>query len=304
MTTERSKIILNEIIRVFETGNLSDVEALIDPNYVDHQGLGGEQLTGPDGFRRVVLAVRAAAPDLHIAIEELIAEGDPLVVRLRWRDKRAAGHAFERETLDILRIRDGRLTEHWGASVEAAAQRYRGKDWIDPRIEIRLSSLHGRGMFAAAPIPGGEAVIIWGGTFLLTEADLPKKQALGVQRCSLGTIGEGIYLGSILAEGDEDLTNLLNHSCDPNLWMSDEVTLTARRDIAAGEELTLDYAMIEDHEEWVGPFECRCGSPVCRGRFTGRDWRREDLQTRYGQHFSPFLNKRIRRLRAGQCSID
>ena len=39
-----------------------------------------------------------------------------------------------------------------------------------------------------------------------------------------------------------------NHSCDPNVWMQDEVTLAARRDIAIGEELTIDYAMIEGDE--------------------------------------------------------
>ena len=36
------------------------------------------------------------------------------------------------------------------------------------------------------------------------------------------------------------LDEYLNHSCDANAWLEDEVTLTARRDIAAGEEITLD----------------------------------------------------------------
>ena len=34
-----------------------------------------------------------------------------------------------------------------------------------------------------------------------------------------------------------------NHSRDPNLWMGDEVTILARRDIDIGEELTIDYAL-------------------------------------------------------------
>ncbi|WP_432987337.1 SET domain-containing protein-lysine N-methyltransferase [Dactylosporangium sp. CA-233914] len=33
-----------------------------------------------------------------------------------------------------------------------------------------------------------------------------------------------------------------NHGCDPSLWWSGPYTLVARRDIAAGEELTNDYA--------------------------------------------------------------
>lgn len=35
----------------------------------------------------------------------------------------------------------------------------------------------------------------------------------------------------------------LNHACDSNLWMADEVTLIARRHIVSGEELTVDYAL-------------------------------------------------------------
>ena len=302
MTTDHTaanKALLQKIIRVFETGDMADVDALIDVNYVDHQGLGGAELKGTDGFRRVVLAARAESSNLTVAIENLAAEGDRLAARLRWRGKSAAGQPFERDTIDVLRIRDGRLAEHWGASVNAPAPHYRSNDWIDPRVEIRPSSIHGRGMFARTRIGAGEVVTIWGGTFVLTEPDVAKKRALSMHGCSLGTIGESLYFGSILGENEDDRTYLINHSCDPNVWMHDEVTLTARRDITAGEELTMDYAMIEDREDWVGPFVCRCGSPFCRGRFTGKDWRREDLQARYGEHFSPFINERIDRLKAG-----
>jgi hypothetical protein len=96
------------------------------------------------------------------------------------------------------------------------------------------------------------------------------------------------------------LTDFINHSCNPNVWMKDEVTLVARRGIVVGEELTIDYAMIEGTEEWVGPWECRCGSELCRGRYTGNDWRQKELQERYRNHFSPFICERIRRLQASE----
>jgi SAM-dependent methyltransferase len=79
--------------------------------------------------------------------------------------------------------------------------------------------------------------------------------------------------------------------------MQDEVTLVARRDIAVGKELTIDYALFEETEEWVAPWQCRCGSERCRGGHSGRAWRRADLQERYGDHFSPFINVRIQALR-------
>jgi SET domain-containing protein len=181
-------------------------------------------------------------------------------------------------------------------------QRYRATDWIDPRVEIRQSPIHGKGMFASAPIKQGEVVNIWGGTLLLTEEDMAGDRAKEwrAQRYVWAMIGEGLYLATLLDEDEEDLTNFINHSCDPNVWMKDEVTLVARRDIVAGEELTIDYAMFEGDEEWVGPWECHCGSELCRGRHTGGAWRQKELQERYRNHFSPFICERIRRLKASE----
>ena len=62
-----------------------------------------------------------------------------------------------------------------------------------------------------------------------------------------------------------------NHGCDPNLWHEDAVTITARRDIPAGEELTIDYATHTGVEGWS--MACHCGRPDCRGRVTGARWR-------------------------------
>ena len=182
-----------------------------------------------------------------------------------------------------------------------ATETYRPTDWIDPRIEVRPSPIHGKGMFATAPIEKGQVVTIWGGTLLLTEEDIAtSKRARDWQAKGYiwGTIGEGLYLARLLGPGEQDLTDFINHSCDPNVWMQDEVTLEARRDIAIGEELTIDYAMFEGSEDWVPPWACLCGSACCRGEFTGQDWRRKDLQERYRDHFSPFINERIRRLNA------
>jgi D-alanine-D-alanine ligase-like ATP-grasp enzyme len=57
-----------------------------------------------------------------------------------------------------------------------------------------------------------------------------------------------------------------NHSCDANTGFAG-LDIVALRDIGAGEELTLDYATLYDAR--MVPFDCRCGSPKCRGRITG-----------------------------------
>ncbi len=99
-------------------------------------------------------------------------------------------------------------------------------------------------------------------------------------------------LYSVEERGD-DRTYFMNHSCDPNVWMTDAVTLVARRGIPTGEELTVDYALFEADEGFTAKWTCACGSNLCRKRVTGRDWRRPDLQERYAGHFLPLIARRI-----------
>jgi hypothetical protein len=74
--------------------------------------------------------------------------------------------------------------------------------------------------------------------------------------------------------------------------MQGAVTISTRRQVATGEELTIDYALFTANPGWSMP--CLCGSRLCRGVATGCDWRRSDLQPRYRGHFAPFITKLIR----------
>ncbi|CAN5822888.1 hypothetical protein BH11BAC3_BH11BAC3_03860 [soil metagenome] len=57
-----------------------------------------------------------------------------------------------------------------------------------------------------------------------------------------------------------------NHSCNPNTTYIG-LNVTALRNIAKGEELTLDYASFLDKN--MEPFLCQCGQLNCRGLITG-----------------------------------
>ena len=84
----------------------------------------------------------------------------------------------------------------------------------------------------------------------------------------------------------------VNHSCDPSAWL-EGLDVVARRDIAAGEEITLEYATFYD--ERMPAFECACGSAHCRGTVRGDDWRLAAMSV-YGDHMSDhILRKRGRR---------
>ena len=124
----------------------------------------------------------------------------------------------------------------------------------------------------------------------------------------LNRIKDARRTGLIVMQWDDDLYSIetpgadegyfINHSCDPSLWFHDAFTLAARRVVTEGDELTLDYALFEADNDRAAAWACACGSSHCRRAITGRDWQRPEVQSRYAEHFTPFLNKRIARHRS------
>jgi hypothetical protein len=158
------------------------------------------------------------------------------------------------------------------------------------RLQIRESPLHGRGTFALAAIPAGDVVTIWPHRILRAHEDAPP-----------GNVWPRLDGTRVWVPADNPTAPeaFLNHSCDPNLWLGDEVTLVARRAIACAQELTIDYALFELDPAWVSRWHCRCCAVSCRGSITGRDFQQPDLQARYGQHFHPEVVRRIAGLKPG-----
>jgi len=71
-----------------------------------------------------------------------------------------------------------------------------------------------------------------------------------------------------------------NHSCDPNLWWAGNDAVVARRDIAAGEEVTYDYSTCDI--DLAFEIECHCGAPSCRQKITNQDYLDSSWQQQYG----------------------
>ena len=56
----------------------------------------------------------------------------------------------------------------------------------------------------------------------------------------------------------------INHGCDPNAGLREDLEMIALREIEAGEEVFFDYSTTMSERSWTMP--CRCGSPQCRGQ--------------------------------------
>ncbi|PYM19006.1 MAG: hypothetical protein DMD81_04530 [Candidatus Rokuibacteriota bacterium] len=162
--------------------------------------------------------------------------------------------------------------------------------WFSAKTAKRRSRIEGRGLFAREPIAAGEIVAVKGGAIM----DLTTFARLRDQVSPAEVqIEDGLYIAPCSADEIEANILCLNHSCDPNVGVRGQVTFVAMRDIPAGAELTIDYAMIDgDPAERM---ECSCGAPECRKVVTGDDWRRPDLQRRYAGYFSRYIQDRFGR---------
>jgi SET domain-containing protein len=158
--------------------------------------------------------------------------------------------------------------------------------WGHPHLEVRESGIAGQGLYATAPIKEAETVSVLVG-WKVSTAEL--QQLLEHPPVDAITLDDDEHL--VLPNEPRPVIAYGNHSCDPNTWWVDAVTLVARRDISAGEEVTSDYGTCTGTEFEMA---CSCGSALCRGVVTGEDWRRADLQERYGDHWIPVLLRKQR----------
>jgi uncharacterized protein len=162
--------------------------------------------------------------------------------------------------------------------------------YASPKVTLRPLSAKGRTVTCTSKIERGEVVAILGGQLIslshaLTMSEDDKAQCIQIEDDHVLWI----------AQYTQSTADWINHSCSPNLGLSGQVTLVAMRDIEVGEEVCYDYAMSDGSS--IDEFECLCGGAACRGKISGQDWQRPDLQHRYAGYFSPYIARRIKKLK-------
>jgi hypothetical protein len=142
-----------------------------------------------------------------------------------------------------------------------------------PRIAVRNSPIHGRGVYAARALAKGEKVIEYKGEFITwKECDRrPPSDPNDPHHTFFFSLSDGKHV--IDAARGGNAARWINHACNPNCETEEDaegrrVFIMARRNINAGEELNYDYGLIID--ERITPtvkknYECRCGARNCRG---------------------------------------
>lgn len=135
MSIERNKAIVRRVFdEVWNTGRLDAIEELYAADYIADYRPYGPLRHGLDAIKGMVERAHIAFPDYHEELEEMIAEGDKVVVRLtitgtqlgQWGPLPPTGKPVRFEEIVILRFVDGKIAEQRGLPDNLAALRQLG----------------------------------------------------------------------------------------------------------------------------------------------------------------------------------
>ena len=136
---------------------------------------------------------------------------------------------------------------------------------------VRNSAIHGRGVFATAPIRKGTVIVEYKGqrTSWKEAMARPDSDPDDSAHTFLFELDDGNLID---ARVRGNAARWINHSCDPNCATFEDqygrVFIEAKRTIRPGEELGYDYRLSVDgrlSKAERAQYACRCGTGKCRG---------------------------------------
>jgi len=121
MSTEENKNLVRRYQEAYNTGKLDELDGILAPNLSSHNHLPGVP-TGLAGAKMVHQGLLTSFPDSKTTIEDLVAEGDRVMVRGTttgthkgpFAGAPPTGKSFKVTTMSVFRIANGKIVEHWG----------------------------------------------------------------------------------------------------------------------------------------------------------------------------------------------
>lgn len=120
MSTDENKALVRRFYEEVHGGNLAAIDECMAPNFVDHTPI-AELTPGIEGVKQVFTMLMSAFSDLHLTVEEQIAEGDKVVSRGTFTATHQGefmgiaptGKQIKLNFIEILGVAAGRITERW-----------------------------------------------------------------------------------------------------------------------------------------------------------------------------------------------
>ena len=119
--TEANKLLARDYFTAFLASDAAWWAEHVAPGFRRHDPGLPFEVVGPAGIKKLAEALLPGIPDLRLPIEDMVAEGDKVLVRLRVRGTHggelmgipATGRPIDIAVLDLFMIRDAQLVEHW-----------------------------------------------------------------------------------------------------------------------------------------------------------------------------------------------
>ena len=127
MGTKENKELVRKFWEVAEKGDYDAFGDYITEDSIDHNPMPG-QPPGLAGVKYIFKSLKAAMPDFSEEIVDMVAEGDKVVVQSISRGTHQGelmgipptGKKLQVDEIHIVRIKDGKMTDHWGLFDQAA----------------------------------------------------------------------------------------------------------------------------------------------------------------------------------------
>ena len=121
MSLEDNKQLIRDYFKAFLAKDVGWFREHIEPGFRRHDPGLPFEVVGPQGVERLADFLLPAIPDLRIDLDDVVAEGDKVVVRLTLRGTHRGdlagiaptGRAIEVGVMDLFHLRGGKMSEHW-----------------------------------------------------------------------------------------------------------------------------------------------------------------------------------------------
>ncbi len=130
---EKNKAVVQRYVDEIQNAHsLVTIESIFAEDFTDHMASsGGLFLGGMDGLKRGYAAFLNAFPDLHVTVEDMIAEADKVVVYKTLTGTHRGTHLgipptgkrVQYQIISIYRIKNGKIAEYWGLQDEISLKR-------------------------------------------------------------------------------------------------------------------------------------------------------------------------------------
>jgi len=126
-----SRVVTRYFGEVWNQGRVELLDDLLHPNYINHPSALPGQPAGPEGLKRVILAMRMAFPDLRYDVRDEAHDGDRVAVRVVKRGTHEGnlfgiaptGRRIEVEQMQVERFHEGKIIEHWRTTTMSNEER-------------------------------------------------------------------------------------------------------------------------------------------------------------------------------------